>query len=190
MKNIQEQVYINEIKGGDTVSYSFIIDKYQHMVYTIAFRILGNIEDSQDVAQESFIKAYQQIRQYEGKSKFSTWLYTIVYRTAISKLKENKIKTISISNSIIENYSQDYTSPQFVQLQLNDEQRQIKHAIQKLPQTEALLITLFYINENTTREIHEITGLSLANIKIKLFRARKKLEKDLRFLIKQELDTL
>jgi RNA polymerase sigma factor (sigma-70 family) len=190
MENTEEQVYINRVKGGDTVPFAFIIDKYKHMAYTIAFKILGNVEDAQDVTQESFIKTFQQIRQFEGKSKFSTWLYTIVYRTAISKLKENKIETISISNSINENYSQEYTIPQHEQLQLEDEKRYVKQAIQKLPKTEALLITLFYMNENTIREIHEITGLSLANIKINLFRARKKLERELRFLIKHELDSI
>lgn len=188
MENTEEQVYINRVKSGDTAPYAFIVDKYKHMAFTIAFKILANAEDAQDAAQESFIKAYQQIRQFEGKSKFSTWLYTIVYRTAISKLKQNKIETISISNSISENYSQGYTAPQLEQLELNDEKLQVKQAIQKLTKTEALLVTLFYMNENTVKEIHEMTGLSLANIKINLFRARKKLERELRFLIKHEPD--
>ena len=115
--------------------------------------------------------------------KFSTWLYTIVYRTAISKSKENRIETVSISNSINENYSQDGGTPQLEQLQLKDEQRLVKQAIQQLPKTEALLVTLFYMNENSVSEIHEITGLSLANIKIKLYRARKKLRQEIQFLI-------
>jgi len=190
MDNTEEEACISRVKNGDFAPYTRLVDTYKHMAYTIALRILNNIEDAEDVAQESFIKAYQQIHQFEGKSKFSTWLYTIVYRTAISKLKENKIETISISNSINENYSQGHTLPQLEQLQSEDEQRHIKQAIQRLPKIEALLITLFYINENTIREIHGITGLSLTNIKIKLFRARKKLEKELQFLIKQEFDTI
>jgi RNA polymerase sigma factor (sigma-70 family) len=190
MENTEEQVYINRVKRGDPAPYAFIVDKYKHMAYTIALKITGNVEDAQDVAQESFIKAYQQIRQFEGKSKFSTWLYTIVYRTAISELKENKIKTISISNSINENYSQGHTMPQLEQLQLEDEQRYVKQAIQRLPKTEALLITLFYMNENTVREIQEITGLSSANIKIRLFRARRKLERELQFLMNHETNSI
>src|SRR4051812_43636052 len=190
MENTEEQVHINSVKKGDPASYAFIVDKYKHMAYTIALKISRNVEDAQDVAQESFIKAYQQIGQFEGKSKFSTWLYTIVYRTAISKLKENKIDTISISNSINENYSQGHTMPQLEQLQVEDEQRHVKQAIQRLPKTDALLITLFYMNDNTVKEIHEITGLSSANIKIKLFRARKKLERELQFLIKHETDSI
>ncbi len=184
MEYTEEQACINRIKNGDPASYASIVDTYKHMAYTIALRISGNVEDAEDITQESFIKAYQRIHQFEGKSKFSTWLFTIVYRTAISKLKENKSKTISISNSIIENYSQDHSMPQLEQLQIEDEQRLVKEAIHRLPKTEALLITLFYMNENTVREIYDITGLSMANIKIKLFRARKKLERELKFLIR------
>jgi RNA polymerase sigma factor (sigma-70 family) len=186
MEDTQEQVYINRIKNGDPAPYAFLVDKYKYMTYTITLKILGNPENAQDAAQESFIKAYQQIHQFEGKSKFSTWLYTIVYRTAISKLRENKIETLSITDVIHENYAQEYTTPQLEQLQIKDEQQHVKEAIQKLPKTEALLITLFYINENTIKEIREITGMSLPNIKIKLFRARKKLERTLQFLVEQE----
>lgn len=188
MENTEEQDYIKRVKMGDLAPYSFIVDKYKYMAYTIALKIVANAEDAQDIAQESFIKAYQQIHQFEGKSKFSTWLYTIVYRTAISKLKENKIDTLSINDALHENYTQDYTLSQLEKMQVEDEQRHVKRAIQKLPKTEALVITLYYINENTVREICEITGLSFANIKIKLFRARKKLERELQFLIKHELD--
>lgn len=177
-----EQNCIERIKNGDSGAYTFIVDAYKHMAFTIAMKILNDEEDAQDTAQEGFIKAFQQLNQFQGKSKFSTWLYTIVYRTAISKLKENKVQTQPINLRISENYSEDNRSPQ-EEMQAKDEQYYVKNAIQKLPQTEALLVTLFYLNENSTKEIHEITGLSLANIKINLFRARKKLERELQFLM-------
>jgi RNA polymerase sigma-70 factor (ECF subfamily) len=183
MDKSEEEAYINAIKSGNYACYRFIVNHYKYMAYTIAFKILSNAEDAEDAAQESFIKAYQQIRQFEGKSKFSTWLYTIVYRTAISKLKENKIQILPISDIVWETYAHEYTTPQLEQLHIKDEQRYVKEAIQKLPKTEALLVTLFYLNENTVKEIQEITGLSLPNIKIKLFRARKKLERNLQFFM-------
>ena len=186
MDNSEDQVHIDAVKNGDPAHYSFLVDKYKYMAYTIALKIVRNQEDAQDAAQESFLKAYQQIHQFEGRSKFSTWLYTIVYRTSISKLKENRIETLSISNHMNENYTDNYTAPQHEQLQAKQRQRLVKEAIQKLPPTEALLITLFYLTENTIKEIHEITGLSVTNIKIKLFRARKKLERELRFLLERE----
>jgi len=185
MDNSTERGYINAIQNGDPAPYRYIVEEYQHMAYTIALRILGNAEDAEDVSQESFIKAYQQIKQFEGKSKFSTWLYTIVYRTAISKSKENRVNTFSISEEINENYTQDPSAPQHEQLRLEEERKYVKQAILKLPRTEALMITLFYLNENSVKEIREITGLSSALIKIRLFRARKKLERELRIFNEQ-----
>ena len=79
--DIEDQIYIGRIKNGQPAAYSFLVDKYKHMVYTISIKILPNAEDAEDAAQESFIKAYQQINTFAGKSKFSTWLYTITYRS-------------------------------------------------------------------------------------------------------------
>lgn len=186
MNNVDEKEHINAVKNGDHGAYSFLVDRYKYMAYTLALKILTNEEDAQDAAQESFIKAFQQIGQFEGKSKFSTWLYTIVYRTAIARMKENRVQTFPMNDKLSENYAQEKTTPQIDQLQAKDEQRFVKEAIARLPKTEALLVTLFYLNENTVKEIQEITGLSAPNIKIKLFRARKKLERELKFLIEPE----
>jgi RNA polymerase sigma factor (sigma-70 family) len=186
MKEAPDQFYIDKIKEGDTDLYAFLVDRYKYMAYTIALKVLGNKDDSQDVAQESFIKAYQQLHTFKGNSKFSTWLYTIVYRTAISKWKENRLETQSIDEPLHERYASDQASQPHDQLQAKDEQAFVKRAIQRLPRTEALLVTLFYINESSIKEIREITGLSLPNIKIKLFRARKRLERELKFLMDSE----
>jgi RNA polymerase sigma factor (sigma-70 family) len=183
MLNSEEEGFIDAVQKGNPAPFTFLVDTYKYMAYTIALRILRNPEDAEDAAQESFIKAFQQIRQFEGKSKFSTWLYTIVYRTSISKLKEKKVTMLSIDQASEENHSRDYAMPQIDEVGADDEKQFIKQAIQKLPEPESLLVTLFYIGENSIKEIQSITGLSQATIKIRLFRARKKLERELRFLI-------
>src|SRR6267154_3231992 len=182
MTNTEDQVYIERVKRGDSFSYSFLVDKYKHMAYTIAMKIMRNEEDAEDAAQEGFIRAYQQIHTFQGKSKFSTWLYTIIYRVSISKWKEKR-PTTSLDIETAENYNPDYSSPPLEQLHAQQQQLYIKQAIDRLPPTEGLLITLFYIDDNSVKEIQEITGISLANIKVKLFRARKKLERALQFLL-------
>ena len=183
MDQQEELEYILRVRNGEHAAYAFLVDRYKGMVYSIAWRVLGNQEDAQDVAQEGFIKAYQQLYQFEGKSKFSTWLYTIVYRTALAKAKEMKVRTFSITEQFKETFTNDYSTPQLSLMQTDDEQRSVNQAINNLPKTEALLVILYYINENSIGEIRQITGLSMANIKIKLFRARKRLEKELRFLL-------
>ncbi len=153
------------------------------MAYTISLKILRNVEDAEDAAQDSFVKAFQQIHQFEGKAKFSTWLYTIVYRTAITRLQVQHVNTVALDDEINENYADDFPAPQLINIQASEQQKYVRQAIDRLPQAEALLITLFYLNENTVREIEEITGFSESNIKVKLFRARKILEQQLRFLL-------
>lgn len=183
MQQTEDQVYINKVKNGDPASFAYLVDRYKNMAYTIALRILRNVEDAEDAAQESFVKAYQQLHQFESKSKFSTWLYTIVYRVSVSKLKEKRILAVEMSDTIIEEYTSDFAVPQLENINLAEQQKYIKEAIARLPETEGLLITLFYMNDSSVKEIEAIIGLSESNIKVKLFRARKILEEQLRFLM-------
>jgi RNA polymerase sigma factor (sigma-70 family) len=180
-----DQLYIDRILKGDHRAFAFLVDKYKYMAYTIALKIMNNEADAEDVAQESFVKAYRQLHTFEGKSKFSTWLHTIVYRTAVSKLQENKntLDTSPITDEVAENHPSDQSSFSIERLEAADRQRYVWEAVQKLPKLEALVIMLYYLGEHSIKEIQEITGLTAENIKIKLFRARKKLEQRLRFLM-------
>ena len=183
MEQQEELEYIRKVRNGDHAAYAFLVDRYKNMAYSISLRVLGNQEDAQDVAQEGFIKAYQQLHQFEGKAKFSTWLYTIVYRTALAKAKEMKLKTFSMTDQFKESFTNESSAPQLAMMQTDDERRSVNRAINSLPSTEGLLVVLYYIDEKSISEISQITGLSMANIKIKLFRARKKLERELRYLL-------
>jgi RNA polymerase sigma-70 factor (ECF subfamily) len=183
MDNQEALEYIQKVRNGDDAAFAFLVDGYKKMAYAISLKILEHEEEAEDAAQESFIKAYQQLHQFEGKAKFSTWLYTIVYRTALAKSREMKLKTFSITDQFKENFTNDYVTPQLTLMQTDDLQRSIRKAIDKLPKSEALLVILYYIDENSIKEIQQITGMSIPNIKINLFRARKKLERVLRFLL-------
>ena len=185
MKHLDDQFYLDKILKGDPASYAFLVNKYKDMVYSIAIKILRDADDAQDLAQECFITAYQQLHKYQGRSKFSTWLYTIVYRAAVTQLRQNKLDTTFIGDSV--NEVSDSTNNQFDQLQSKQVGQQVRIAIDRLPQTEALLVTLYYINDLPIKEIQEITGLFKSNIKIKLFRARKKLERELAFLLDDKM---
>lgn len=183
MDDQEELEYIRQTRAGEHAAYAKLVDRYKTFAYAVALKVLKNQEDAEDVAQESFIKAYQQLHQFEGKAKFSTWLYTIVYRTALAKTRELKVKLFSITDQFRRSFTNDHSTPQLALIQANDEKRSVEQAIANLPETEALLVMLYYIEENSIREIQAITGLSAANIKIKLFRARKKLVRELRLLL-------
>jgi RNA polymerase sigma-70 factor (ECF subfamily) len=190
MSSTKDQIYIDEVLQGNTSSYNYLVNNYKDMVYTIAVKIVRNREDAEEVAQDSFIKAFQKLNSFKGESKFSTWLYTIVYRTAISKIRKNTIETTDIDEFVTNNHSVDFSFPQMNLLKAEEQKKYVKHAIDSLPELDALLITLFYLNENTFDEIIEITGLTKTNIKVRLFRARKKLYKELSQILDTELKTI
>ena len=177
-----EQEHIERVLKGDSSAYRFLVENNKSIVYAIAFRLLNNAEDAEDAAQESFIRAYQQLHGFKGKSKFSTWLYTITYRICLSKMKVNSLVDHSVDSDLVEDKAENTNSP-YSALAEKENTVLVKKAVNKLPKIDALLITLFYFNENSISEIEEITGLTASNIKIKLFRARKILEDDLKFLI-------
>ena len=183
MKNQDDRVHIENVKQGDLAAYTYLVEKYKNMAFTISMKILSNAQDAEDAAQESFVKAYMQIGSFEGKSKFSTWLYTIVYRTAVSKLQQPRLALQSIDDEFEENYHYEHSPPPLEALQTRERERFVKEAINRLPKMEALVITLYYLNESPVEEIEQITGLSNSNVKVKLFRARKLLGKELQFLL-------
>ncbi|MCF6347860.1 MAG: RNA polymerase sigma factor [Flavobacteriaceae bacterium] len=190
MNPTKDQIYIEKVLLGDASSFSFLVESYKEMAYTIALKIVRSPEDAEEVAQDSFVKAFQQLQTFKGNSKFSTWLYTIVYRTAISKIRKKKLEVTDIDEYVIENHSIDFSFPQLDLLKAEEQKKYVTLAINALAELDALLITLFYLNENTFDEIIEITGLTKTNIKVRLFRARKKLYKELSKILKTELKTI
>ncbi len=187
MDRKSDQVYIDRVLQGDTNAFAYLVDKYKNLTYTVAMKIVRNHEDAEEVAQDSFIKAYSQLHTFKGESKFSTWLYTIVYRNSITKIRKKKITTTNIDSYIIENQKSDYDFPQIEAIKNGEQKKYIKEAIDNLPETDAFLITLYYLEESSVEEIEQITGLTKTNVKVKLFRARKKLLNELSLLLKDEL---
>ncbi len=190
MDKNSDQIYIDKVLQGDTNAFAYLINKYKNMVYTIAIKIVKSHEDAEEVAQDSFLKAYEKLDSFKGNSKFSTWLYTIVYRNSITKIRKKKVATSDIDEYVIDNYSEGSEFPQLEAIKNGEQQKYVREAIGRLPEKDALLITLFYMNESSIEEIEQITNLTQSNIKVKLFRARKKLNTELSFLLKEEVKTI
>lgn len=178
-----DSLYLRQVLAGDTSKFSYFITQYKDMAFSIAFRILSNREDAEEVVQDSFMKAFKSLSSFRQESKFSTWLYRIVVNTALKRRgKDNPEVDVDISNLPAE--TPDYIETAYSALAHDDQKKVINRAMEKLGMEDRLLLTLFYLNENTIEEINEITGISNENIKMKLHRARKKmyviLEKDLK----------
>jgi RNA polymerase sigma-70 factor (ECF subfamily) len=175
MNNKDDKYLIKKVIKGDSQAFACLIDKYQNMVFTLALRMLKNNEDAEEVAQDSFLKAYQHLDSFKGNSKFSTWLYQIVYNTCISRLRKKSIPVDSIENV----YSNEISDSEYKQAEYlissKEKHESIKKALNELEPDDSFLLTLFYLEELDHKEISKITELTRDNIKVKIFRARKKL---------------
>ena len=190
MEAKEDQIYIDRVLQGDTNAFAHLIDKYKNMAYTLAMKIVKNREDAEEVAQDSFLKAYQKLEGFKGQSKFSTWLYTIVYRSALTKVRKKKLETSDIDSYVIDNHREDHDFPQLEAIKNGEQQKYVKKAIDNLGEADALIITLFYLHDNSIEEIKEITDMSESNVKVRLFRARKKLHNELSLILKEEIKTI
>lgn len=177
--------------AGHQSAYAEVIRRNQRFVFTLAMRFVKNREDAEEVAQDSFVKAYHSLASFRQVSKFSTWLYTIVYNTAMTSLRKKGIKTIAIDDE--ENGIQLGDIP--LSFDINNAENKsrsfhLNQAIEQLPPDDATVLTLFYQGEQTLEEIATTMGIETNGVKIKLFRARKRLKEKLERNLKHEVNEL
>lgn len=185
------ELIIAKVKQGDMVAFNALIDEYKAMAFTLALKLMKNREDAEEVAQDAFVKAYKNIGQFEGKSKFSTWLYTIVYNTALTRLRKKQLDMQDIDSHSVESSSVfSESGMEWRNLQRDERSSYIKQALEQLVEEDQVVITLFYLNENSLAEICEITNWELSNVKVRLHRARKRLLIELEKLLETEVRSL
>ncbi len=163
-----QEFIVGILKNNQKVINSFIT-KYENYLYTISFTVLKNKEESEEATQDSFLKIIKSLPEFVPKCKLSTWMYTIAYRTSLDYLKKRK-RTEELSD----HEGQHVSSSE--KLLIDKEKKQsILQLINRLPVDERGLIRLFYLEEQSIKEISSALNLTESNIKVKLYRARKAL---------------
>ena len=167
--------YIDQVLEWKTIAFSNLVDKHKDKAFNLAFRICGNREEAEEIAQDAFLKAYRSLKDFRKKSSFATWLYRIVYNTAISLVRTRKNRVLSVEEFPAD--AVDFLGFSTTEEEAADDYRNslINFALQKISEEERGLVTLYYYNELDTEELSKITGISRSNIKVKLFRARQKM---------------
>ena len=179
---------IKKAQTGDVSALNQLLVHYRDTAYSIAFRILRNEQDAEDVVQDSYVSVFKSIRKFRNESQFSTWLYRIVYNESIKTRKEySQFLTSDVHD---ENVVLEYPKiDNALQHLIADERKNIiRQAVDRLHPNESLILTLFYLEEKSIREIHRITGFTTSNIKVILHRARKNLYTALKRMMKNEME--
>lgn len=189
--NFQEdQHYIDKIKSGDTAAFATLVDKHKDMVFTICVKIVRKSEDAEELAQDVFMKIYDKLDTFRGDARFSTWLYRIAYNAAISKTRKRRLEVEALDDYTINNYSVDDVKEELQSVDKEEQQVLLKQAMESLSEDDYLIIKLFYLKELPVKDISDITGLSQANIKVKLHRIRKKMYCNMKDNMKQTEENL
>ncbi len=189
MNHQSDQYYINQVLEGDTNAFSILVERHQGLVYTVVYRMIKNKEQAEEVAQDTFVKAYTSLSRYRGDAKFSTWLYTIAYRKSLDAIKSAKRM---MTSELIEEISEgdiELVTDALMYLQAQERKKIIADSIMKLPEDEAAIVTLYYFEEKSIKEIVEIVDLTADNVKIKLYRSRKKLYSILKHYVSPEISS-
>jgi RNA polymerase sigma factor (sigma-70 family) len=183
-----DEQYIQKVLEGDINSFRFLVSKYKDMSFSISISIVKNELIAEEAVQDAFVKAFQNLNYFKGKSAFSTWLYRIVVNESLRKIRKKKLAVEEL-DSFSENpgYSVNDT---FNYLHEVEQKEIINKLMQEIPATESLLLRLFYLEENSIESICEITQLSQSNIKVTLHRARKRFLHLLEKSFKHEMRTI
>ena len=182
-----DQPFIKISLDGDTQAFARLVSKYQHMVYNLAFKMMGNLEDAEEVAQDTFLQVHRSLPGFKGKSKFSTWLYRIAYHKALDALKNRKRKLSAHSIDAFPSLDIPSLENHWELLETKERKDMIKKAVAELDGSDAVVITLFYYEELSLNEISKILMVEVNAVKVKLFRARKRLAILLREKLEPEI---
>jgi RNA polymerase sigma factor (sigma-70 family) len=183
----EDNFYIQKVLNGNLPSYAILVEKHKSLAYTLALRIAKNNEDAEEITQDSFLKAYNSLNTFKKDSKFSTWLYKIIYNTAISRFRKKRIDSFSMDESGIADSVHEGDSDGLDILHHQERKIIISKAISRLKEDEGVALTLFYLSENSIKEIVEITGFTISNIKILLHRGRNNLLFEMKKILKDEI---
>src|SRR6056297_2502780 len=182
----EDDVLVKRAMGGDEQAYSELVDKYQRALYFHILKMIKDKEQVNDLVQEAFVKAFDNLNTYSTNYAFSTWLYRIATNHTIDYLRKKKLKTLSIDEPV-------KTRDGEMRMQLEDEsagtdrniirkQRQniVQNAIDDLPPKYRKVIEMRHMEEKSYQEIADVLDLPLGTVKAHIFRARELLYKALK----------
>jgi len=177
MPELSDNDLIDSTLGGNDYSFSQLVNRYQDLIYTLSVRITKNDQIAEEVAQDTFVRAYKSLKSFEHKSKFSTWLYKIAYNLSLNALKkENRSKEIFADQELHElersgNINENYKSLLDIADRENISEL-LSQCIDELPAKYASVLTLFHLNQLKYEEISKITGSPIGTVKSYIFRGR------------------
>lgn len=182
-----DDIIINHILAGDANAFTALVNRYKDLVFTLGLRMLKNREEAEEVSQDTFIKVFRSLNKFNGDSKFSTWIYKVAYNSCLDRIKKNKKHQNNVEINEITQYQIKTMDNAFDVLVEGERNQLIQDCLNRLPSEDSFLLTLYYFEEQSLEEIANIVCLTPNNVKVKLFRSRKKMATILKEQLEPEI---
>ena len=181
MKNDDAEL-IQRVLDGDDTAFSALVRKYQKSVHALAWRKIGDFHIAEDITQETFLKAYQRLSTLKKPQRFASWLYVIAANHCSTWLRKKRLWTQPLEDTNSAQLEKatysGYVIAENERTTAEAQREVVKKLLAKLQESERTVITLYYLGEMTYEEISEFLGVSVAAIKNRLYRARRRLKKE------------
>lgn len=192
MEKESDAQLIQRILSGDEAAFDVLVQRHQKSVHALAWRKIGDFHDAEEITQDTFLQVYKKLATLKDPYKFAGWLYVIANRLCIDRMRQKNLTTQSLEDTPMEEVEKSSYTHHVSEQQQTDitEHRRaiVKTLLEKLPESERTVMTLFYLGEMTVKEISKFLGVSASAVHNRLYRARKRLQKEEALLIQEVLN--
>jgi len=170
----QELHWVQQALAGDTEAFVQLIEVYQQSVYNLCYRMLGNAEDAEDAAQETFLRAFHSLRKFDQQRSFVTWLLSIAAHHCIDQIRKRKMTVFSLDDNPDLEFAGHDPLPEAT-ISLREDQQRLQQLLKRLSETDRAAIVLYYWYDFSYEEIAQSLSLTVSAVKSRLHRARRAL---------------
>ena len=184
---------IYDVLSGDDAAFNTLVEKYQKSVHALVWRKIGDFHYAEEITQDTFLRAYQNLSTLRNPSQFLGWLYVIASRLCLNWLRKQKpaMQLQSLEDTPMEEVAKSAYARYILERRETEATEHrfeiVKKLLEKLPESERTVMTLYYLGEMTTKEIGKFLGVSVETIRTRLHRARKRLQEEEELLIQEVL---
>lgn len=174
-----DRILITRCQRGDVEAFNLLLQRYERVVFNFAYRLAGNYDDANDVAQEAFVRAYNAIHTFRGDAAFSTWIFRITTNVFLDEKKRRKNRNYTSLDEVVEleessvgrQIEDPAPNPEEI-LTANERTQLIGRAVQSLPEHQRTMVVLYHVQHKAYEEIAQIMDLPIGTVKSRLNRAR------------------
>ena len=184
--SVEEKALIERCKRGDLAAFNDLVRKYEKQVYNFAYRLTGNYDDANDVAQDAFLRVFNAIGTFRGDASFSTWLFRITTNVFLDERKRAKAhpqasldEYLELGESSVTRQIEDPSPTPDAVMEQSERAEFLRSAIGELPEYQRAMVTLYHSEQKSYEEIAEIMDLPIGTVKSRLNRARLALKEKL-----------